>query len=105
ALPLVRHPHTDAAEAALLAADLPALGANAGNVLQQVLKGTRPQIAEAVVALEACGAGFATMTGSGSAVFGAFESDADAQTAYRLLRKRWRRCWLTRTCDRGVTVI
>jgi 4-diphosphocytidyl-2-C-methyl-D-erythritol kinase len=104
-LPAIRHPSTGAAQAALLASDLPAFAVNAGNVLQQVVEGARPQIPEAVAALEACGATYASMTGSGSAVYGVFTRDTDAQAAYRLLHKRWRRCWLTRTCERGVTEI
>jgi 4-diphosphocytidyl-2-C-methyl-D-erythritol kinase len=105
ALPAVLHPHTGAAQAALLAGDLYTFAANAGNVLQQVVEGVRPQIPEAVAALEACGAGYASMTGSGSAVYGVFALEADAQAAYQLLRKRWRKCWLTRTCERGVSEI
>jgi 4-diphosphocytidyl-2-C-methyl-D-erythritol kinase len=105
ALTAVRHPRTDTAQAALLTGDLPSFAANAGNVLQQVVEGMRPQIPEAVAALEACGACYACMTGSGSAVFGIFARDADAQVAYQRLHKRWRKCWLTRASDAGIAEI
>lgn len=98
----VRHPNTDQAQSALTAGNLAAVAASAGNVLQQAVESGQPQIEEALAALEACGAAYATMTGSGSAVFGAFENENEAKAAFRLLRKRWRKCWLTSTADRGV---
>jgi 4-diphosphocytidyl-2-C-methyl-D-erythritol kinase len=97
ALPRVTHPRTEAALTALQAGDLLALASVAGNVLQPVSEKARPQIAEAVAALSACGAVYAAMTGSGSAVFGAFGSGREAEAAFRTLKKRWRRCWLTQT--------
>ena len=99
------HPMTDLAQEALLAFDLPALSQFAGNVLQPVSEAKRPQITEAIAALHACGAGFATMTGSGSAVFGAFDNEQRAVLAYRALHKRWRKCWLTHTATEGITVL
>ena len=101
-LPSVRHPDTDRAQGALLGRDLALLGLYAGNVLAQASEQKRPQIAEGVAALEACGAQFAMMTGSGSAVFGAFATRSDAEAAYRLLRRQWRKCWLTRTAAEGI---
>ncbi|HPS82084.1 MAG TPA: 4-(cytidine 5'-diphospho)-2-C-methyl-D-erythritol kinase, partial [Candidatus Limiplasma sp.] len=77
ALPRVNHPQTDTAQAALIRRDFAALSGLAGNVLAQASEAKRPQIAEAIAALEAFGAAFATMTGSGSAVFGAFETERE----------------------------
>ena len=94
-LAAVSHPDTDAAQEALLASDFAALQKAAGNVLQQALEPRAPQIAEAVAALDACGAAYAAMTGSGSAVFGAFGKVSEAEAAFRTLRKHWRKCWLT----------
>ncbi len=105
ALPAVRHPDTDAAEAALTNRDLACLAQSAGNVLAQASEALRPQIAEAAAALTACGADYAAMTGSGSAVFGAFASEKVAQAAWRTLRKRWRKCWLTGTCESGIAFL
>ena len=99
----VAHPDTDAAQQALLKGDLHALARAAGNVLQQAGEAKRPQIAEAVAALEACGAAFAQMTGSGSAVFGAFAQPSAALHAWQTLRKRWHKCWLTQTATEGIT--
>lgn len=101
-LPSVRHPDTDRAKEALLGRDLMVFGLHAGNVLAQAGEEKRPQIAEGVAALDACGARFAMMTGSGSAVFGAFANQSDAEEAYRILRRRWRKCWLTRTAAEGI---
>ena len=103
ALGAVTHPNTTEAQQALLDGDLALLSAHAGNVLQQASEAKRPQISEAVAALDACGAVLATMTGSGSAVFGAFQTQAEASEAYRTLHKRWRKCWLTTTSAAGVT--
>jgi len=105
ALPRVAHPRTDAALRALQSGDLAALSTAAGNVLEAVGETAVPQIAEAIAALEACGAAYAAMTGSGSAVFGAFTAPTAAQAAFRALRKRWRKCWLTRTSAQGVTFL
>ena len=102
-IPNVLHPDTDKAQAALLSGDMFALTETARNVLQQVSERKRPQIAEAIAALDALGASPALMTGSGSAVFGAFSTMQEASAAYRLLRKRWRRCWLTTTTAQGIT--
>ncbi len=103
-LPSVSHPDTDSAQNALLQADFPALTRAASNVLQQALEPRTPQITEALAALDACGADFATMTGSGSAVFGAFTNAAAAATAYQALRKRWKKCWLSRTSAQSITM-
>jgi 4-diphosphocytidyl-2-C-methyl-D-erythritol kinase len=100
----VSHPDTDSAQDALLRADFPALQKAAGNVLRQAVESRAPQIPEAVAALDACGALFASMTGSGSAVFGAF-ADADAAaSAHRTLRKRWKKCWTSNVAMRSITM-
>ncbi|MFH1512253.1 MAG: 4-(cytidine 5'-diphospho)-2-C-methyl-D-erythritol kinase [Bacillota bacterium] len=100
----VSHPDTAAAQDALLRSDLKALSKAAGNVLQQALEPVSPQIAEAVAALDACGAIFASMTGSGSAVFGAFETENAAAFAYRTLRRRWKKCWAAHTAAQSITM-
>lgn len=96
------HPDTDKAQASLLTGNLSALAEVTGNVLQAVSEQKRPQIGEAIAALDALGASPALMTGSGSAVFGAFPHPQAAAAAYRVLRKRWRRCWLTTTTETGI---
>lgn len=95
-------PDTSAAMDALLIGDAPALGAALGNVLQPVSERQRPQIHEAVEALKAHGAFAARMTGSGSAVFGAFTRMEDAERAHTLLKVRWEKTFLCGTCMESV---
>ena len=44
------------------------------------------------------------MTGSGSAVFGAFTDEASAAKAYESLRARWERTYLCKTCTESVVI-
>ena len=103
-LPSISHPDTDKAQATLMRKDIVMLSRYSTNVLQQASESKRPQISEAIAALQACGASHAMMTGSGSAVFGAFADTASAQTAYSTLCSRWRKCWLTQTATEGVAI-
>ena len=68
-----------------------------GNALEQASIPLRPGIAEAKQALLEAGAVLAQMTGSGSVVFGAFDSPSAAQAACRKLRNRFPVCILTET--------
>ena len=104
-LACVEHPQTETALAAFTKADWPAFSAAAGNVLQQAVEDAHPQIPEAAAALTACGALYAAMTGSGSAVFGAFAGAKEAEAAFCTLRRRWRKCWLTKTYKDGVSFL
>ena len=95
-------PQTEAAQAALLDHDLPSLGKAMNNVLEGVSVQARPAIGEAAKALEALGAVRGMMTGSGSVVYGVFESEKDAQTACEKLRpiaqqNGWGDVWTTHT--------
>ena len=100
----VIRPATGNAARALAEGDLSLLGRSLGNVLQPVSQGMRPEIAQAVDALTASGASAALMTGSGSAVFGVFARDKDAQAAYEHLHSRWDRTWLCATCRESMTL-
>lgn len=51
------------------------------NDLQEAVAREHPEIAAAVAALEQAGAYFASMTGSGSAVYGLFDSEEEARRA------------------------
>ena len=73
-----------------------------GNVMQPVSEARRPEIAKAIRLLTEQGAFAAQMTGSGSAVFGAFECESAAQRAYEALRPLWKRTWLCETCMESV---
>lgn len=101
----VAHPNTGDALLALAQADFTLFASCAGNVLQPSSENLRPPIREAVSALRLHGSLYAAMTGSGSAVFGAFQNDTDADQAYRLLCRRWQKCWRTRTSMEGITLL
>lgn len=95
-------PDNDKAAAALAAGDLTELAKHLRNVLQPVSEDFRPEIRQAIDALKGLGATAALMTGSGSAVFGVFEEEADAQAAADALRQRWPKCWVCRTCEKSI---
>ena len=73
-----------------------------GNVLQPVSEQMRPAIADAITDLRKCGAEAALMTGSGSAVFGAFETKDTADRAFAALKKRYDRVFRCETCMESV---
>ena len=95
-------PNNDAAALALADGDFAALSAAMSNVMQPVSEARRPGIHEAIEALKEHGAFAAQMTGSGSAVFGAFTDEASAAKAYEALRTRWERTFLCETCMESV---
>lgn len=102
----LRRPDNAAAQEALLGGSLRALGAAMGNVLEAVSAPARPALSQAIEALEAAGAVRAMMTGSGSVVYGVFETcagAAGAKAALDLLAARcgWGQVWLARTLPRG----
>ena len=97
ASPGIVSPDTEAAAQALAKGDLRALRASAGNVLESASIPLRPEIVQAKEALYRQGAAFSQMTGSGSAVFGAFENTETAARAYRILQRQWPVCLLTET--------
>ena len=90
-------PDTEKAMLALTAGDLTALKEAAGNVLESASIPLRPPIAEAKEALCQNGAAFAQMTGSGSVVFGAFETEAAADGAFEKLNQQYPVCIRTAT--------
>ncbi len=99
---LLARPQTKAAQTALLSGDLPALGRAMNNVLEGISVQARPAIAEAARALEALGAARGMMTGSGSVVYGVFESKEAASAAAEKLRpiaraNGWGDVWTTHT--------
>ncbi len=95
-------PDNDTAQAALSSGDLPALCHALGNVLQPVSERMRPAIAHAIDELRQSGAAAALMTGSGSAVFGVFSTDGQADQAYDALRCRYDRIFRCNTCSESV---
>lgn len=78
--------------------DWPARLAACRNDFEPVVAARHPEIAEAVAALRDAGAALAMMSGSGSAIYGLFDGQADASRALAPLAARpgWRG-WLTAT--------
>ena len=95
-------PDNDAAQAALADGDLRVLSPALGNVLQPVSEQMRPSIADAIADLRNYGAAASLMTGSGSAVFGAFETKDTADRAFAALKKRYDRVFRCETCMESV---
>ncbi len=95
-------PANDEAVRALAQGDGLGLSKAMYNVMQPVSESRRPAIAQAIEALKAHGAFAAQMTGSGSAVFGAFQTKAQAEAAYLSSRKMWDRTFLCETCMESV---
>ena len=93
----IQPPDNEKAMEALRAGDLKSLRQYGGNVLESASIPLRPQIAAAKEALYRSGAAFAQMTGSGSVVFGAYETEAQAQRAYDALKTVYSPCILTET--------
>lgn len=67
------------------------------NDLEYVVAEHYPEIGEMVSRLRTAGASFASMTGSGSAVYGAFQSHAAAMRARRRVRQNGWRTLVTKT--------
>ncbi len=95
-------PNPDAAQAALLSHDPPALASAMQNVLEGVSLRARPALLEASAALESSGALRAMMTGSGSVVYGLYKDQAHALQALAPMQRQaerlgWGRVWLAHT--------
>ena len=72
------------------------------NDFERVVFSTYPELARLKTALTRAGASAALLSGSGSAVFGVFDSGTAARHAAARLRRRWPRwqVWVTRTVSR-----
>lgn len=98
----IPRPDNTLAQAALLKGDLPALASAMNNVLEAVSLPARPALGEALSALRQAGAVRAMMTGSGSVVYGVFQTDQQAESALNTLlpmaaEKGWGQPFLTHT--------
>lgn len=98
-------PDNDAAQRALAAGDVRLLGRSMGNVLEPVSRRMRPQIDEAIRAIEASGALGARMTGSGSAVFGVYAHAGACKRAAQMLGETYPTCRMMRTAECGVVIL
>ena len=88
-VPLKKPLDIDGAVEALEKNDLGALAAYAGNALMPAAISLQPILKQAIDDLSEHGARLSQMTGSGSVVFGAFSSDAEAEKAYQALKEQY----------------
>jgi 4-diphosphocytidyl-2-C-methyl-D-erythritol kinase len=77
------------------------LGPDTGNDLERFVARHHPEIRRIAVALQKAGACYAGMSGSGSVVFGLFDTRAHADAARARVEGRGRRAWLSRTVNRA----
>lgn len=95
--PTSRSADNDAAIQAFAANDIHAIANSCFNVMQPASELLRPAMKDAILDLSTHGAFLSQMTGSGSVVFGAFETDAAADRAYEHLRTQYSCCIRTQT--------
>ena len=96
---IVRRPDTAGVIAALEAGDLAGVARRMYNVFEDVLDPRRMgEISSIKAALIDCGALGASMSGSGPAVFGLFDSLDQAQNAAGCLKKSWQDVFLCESC-------
>ena len=100
----IRRPDNDAVLEGLRTGSLDLIRRGVANVLEPVSSARRPQIREAIDALERHSAGVASMTGSGSAVFGVFPSRPQAEKARNALIRKWPRIHLCHTQTDSVRI-
>lgn len=90
-------PDTDACVAAFWAGDTASIAASSRNVMQHASTLLRPRMAACIDAMKETGAFLAQMTGSGSVVFAAYETDEAADAAYETLKALYPTCIRTET--------
>ena len=76
---IAHRPNNEQLIRGLISGDRTEISANTVNVLQPITEGMVPEVADCVEALHAAGAFAVAMTGSGSAVYGAFTDEEKAQ--------------------------
>ena len=100
-----QHPGTDTVLKALEEGNPILLSSSIGNVLEPVSAAACPEIRQAITALQSAGAFAAQMTGSGSAVFGAFRSGVQAEKAYHALSGKYRTIHLCHTQNDSIRIV
>ncbi len=101
----VCRPDNPSAAAALAQGNLFSLSGTMQNVMQPVSMQRREGIAMAITELSRRGAVCAQMTGSGSAVFGAFETAEAADKASDALKAIWKKTWRCESCLESVVLL
>lgn len=95
----VRHPDTKALISAVRDGDVLRVARGMRNVLESVTTVKYPEIEGIKRELKGCGALGSMMSGSGPSVFGLFENEEKARSAFEALKKHYDRIWLVSTCN------
>lgn len=90
------HPDTGGMLEAIKRGDLPGVAMRIYNVFEDVLPRSCSEIARLKSILLDCGALGSAMTGTGSALFGIFDSETAAEKAFYQLKKECPECYLTK---------
>lgn len=97
AVVIAKRPNTTAMRAALQRGDLQAIGENLCNVFEQVAISEHPELNYLKSVLMTYGAYGALMTGSGSAVYGIFDSFEYAAVACTMLKENYPQVFIARS--------
>ena len=96
------HPDTAAAIRVMESGSMEQLIPQLGNVLEPVAAARQPEITEVIGKLNAFGARYARMSGSGSAVFGLFDTDEQVRTVCDVLAREYAECYSAQSAEKGV---
>ena len=94
--PIVKHPDTGRMIDAIKSGNLHSIAENVYNVFEPVVSAEVHDILTIKRTLRECGALCAAMTGSGSAVFGIFQSKKNAENAGNILKRKFADTFITR---------
>lgn len=100
-----KQPCIEGAAQALKHGDANALATSIGNALHAAALPLRPEIAACAQTLEHYGALRAQMTGTGSAVFGLFDSNEAMDAAYAEVSRIWPKTIRTQTAPCGISIL
>jgi 4-diphosphocytidyl-2-C-methyl-D-erythritol kinase len=100
--PIKHRPDTDGILKAIEQGCLGGVAHRMYNVFEDVLPPRCSEITQIKAKLLDGGALGASMTGTGSAVFGLFSDGADAERAFNFLRMQYQECFLTKTLEKYV---
>ena len=100
---VTHRPDTTSMLAAVKSGNLAAIGTNLRNVFEQITNIPEVETLKGIMLCD--GALGAVMTGSGTAVVGLFDEEADAKTALRHLREQVAETYLTRPTESGARVV
>lgn len=101
---IVIRPNNDIVIEAMNANNIDEMINNMGNVLETVTSKKIYEIEEMKSEINNCNAKFSMMTGSGTAVFGIFESEIDLKHCYDKLKSKYKEIFISKTVKGGVYI-